>query len=90
MTTTSERAAQQALDWLRAELAAHEKQLASGTPADRTFVKQRLTHWQKDADLAGIRDQTAWAMLNAQERETCQKLWADVEMLLKNLQVSRP
>ncbi len=73
----------QAIDWLRANLATYEKQVESGKPADWTMVKQRLTHWQKDADLASIRDQESLAKLSAEEREGCQKLWADVATLLK-------
>ena len=81
---------QQALDWLRADLGACEKQVQTGTPEAQAeaqaFVKQRLLHWQKDTDLAGLRNEKALAKLPAEEREACQKLWADVEMLLKRLQ----
>src|SRR5262249_35767530 len=73
----------QALDWLRADLAAHEKQLKSGQQEDRAFVAKRLHHWQRDADLAGLRDQEAIAKLTVQERQACEKLWADVEALLQ-------
>ena len=76
----------QALDWLRADLTSYEKQVESGKPADRTMVKQRLTNWQKNADLAGIRDPESLAKLSAEEREACQKLWADVATLLKKVQ----
>ena len=34
-------------------------------------------------DLAGIRDPAAVAKLPANEREACEKLWADVAALLK-------
>jgi hypothetical protein len=76
----------QALDWLRADLAAYEKQLESGKPESRSFVRQRLQHWQKDDDLVGLRDQEALAKLTAEERQACQKLWADVEAVLKKVQ----
>ncbi len=77
----------QALDWLRADLAAYEKKAVNGTPEDRDFVKLRLTLiWQKAPALAGIRDQESLAKLSAEEREACQKLWADVETLLKKVQ----
>jgi serine/threonine-protein kinase len=57
----------QALDWLRAELAAYRKLLGSGKPADR-MVWQKLRQWGSDPDLAGLRDQQALAKLPAAER----------------------
>src|SRR5262249_37063404 len=39
---------QQALDWLRADLAAHGKRLERGQPADRAEVRRDLQHWQVD------------------------------------------
>jgi len=74
---------QQALDWLRADLALRSKQLASGQPADRATVRQKLRYWQKDSDLAGIRDAAALMKLPAEQRAACAKLWADVAALLK-------
>jgi hypothetical protein len=46
-------------------------------------VQQVLRHWQKDSDLAGIRDKAALAKLPAQEEKACSQLWADVAALLK-------
>ena len=74
---------QQALDWLRADLAQYTKLLTSGPPAARPFVQQRLRHWQKDSDLAGIRDQAALAKLSDEERTAFTQLWADVAALEK-------
>jgi hypothetical protein len=73
----------QALDWLRADLAAWIKLIARGPPTDRVAVQQKLKHWQMDSDLAGIRDATALAKLVAEDRAACEKLWADVAALLK-------
>jgi hypothetical protein len=73
----------QAHDWLRADLTLRTKQLESGPPADRAAAQQALRHWQKDSDLAGIRDPEALAKLPAEERAACAKLWADVAALLK-------
>jgi hypothetical protein len=70
---------QQAVEWLRADLAHWTKQADS----DRALVQKTLQHWQDDADLAGIRDKDAVAKLPAEEREACQKLWADVAEVLK-------
>jgi serine/threonine-protein kinase len=60
-----------ALDWLRADLALRTKQLESGKPADRAAVQQTLRHWQKDTDLAGLRDKAALATLPGEERAAC-------------------
>jgi serine/threonine-protein kinase len=73
---------QQALDWLRADLALRTKQLDSGQSADRTAAQQALRHWQQDRDLAGLRDAAALAKRPAEERTACEKLWADVAALL--------
>jgi tetratricopeptide (TPR) repeat protein len=74
---------QQALDWLSADLALHAKRLPSGKPADRAAVQSALRLWQKDADLAGLRDRDALAKLPAQEQKAFAQLWADVAALLK-------
>jgi serine/threonine-protein kinase len=73
----------QARDWLGADLAAYAKLLDGNNPQVRGAVEQRLQHWQKDADLAGLRDKDAVAKLPAEEQEACQKLWAEVEALLQ-------
>jgi tetratricopeptide (TPR) repeat protein/serine/threonine protein kinase len=70
----------QALDWLRAALTAHAKRFERNTPAERTFVKQQMLHWQEDADLASLRG-AALANLPAAEREAFARLWADVARL---------
>jgi serine/threonine protein kinase/tetratricopeptide (TPR) repeat protein len=73
----------QALDWLRADLAAHGKRLESGKPEDRTDVRQKLQHWRQELDLIGLRDKDAVQKLPAAEQEACKKLWADVDALLR-------
>jgi tetratricopeptide (TPR) repeat protein len=65
---------QQALDWLRADLALWAKR------ADRR--QALLGRWQDAADLAGVRDAAALATLPADERAAWQKLWAEVAALL--------
>jgi tetratricopeptide (TPR) repeat protein len=79
---------QQALDWLRADLALHTRQQQTGKPADRAAVQQALRRWQKDTDLAGIRDKDALAKLPAEERAACAKLWSDVVTLLKKAETT--
>src|SRR5262249_61625432 len=40
---------QQALDWLRADLALYTRQLESDKPADHAAAQQALRHWQAGA-----------------------------------------
>ncbi|MCC6418217.1 MAG: tetratricopeptide repeat protein, partial [Gemmataceae bacterium] len=72
----------QALDWLRAHLAAFTGLLEKGTAKDQAFVEGNLRHWQKDADLASVRDADHLARLSEAERQRWQTLWADVAALL--------
>jgi serine/threonine-protein kinase len=74
---------QQALDWLRADLALWAKQLEGAKPGDRRAVAAAMRHWQQDPDLAGIRDRDAVAQLPAEEQKACHQLWADVAALHK-------
>jgi serine/threonine-protein kinase len=76
----------QALDWLRADLTAWAKVVEKDSPQDRALVQRTLQHWQKDPDLAGLRDQDALAKLPEPERDSCRKLWADVDALLRRAQ----
>jgi hypothetical protein len=76
---------QQAVTWLRADLAYWTQQAQSAKPGDRTLVQKRLQHWQEDSDLAGLRDPEAVKKLPAAERAACQKLWADMADVLKKI-----
>jgi hypothetical protein len=49
-------------------------------------AREALRHWQKDADLASVRDKDALDQLPAAERDAWQRLWADVAALLKRAQ----
>jgi serine/threonine-protein kinase len=77
---------QQALDWLRADLAAYTRQTEKGNPNTRQAIQQRLAHWQEDTDLAAVRDAKALAALPEKERAAWQKLWADVAALRKKVE----
>jgi serine/threonine-protein kinase len=74
---------QQALTWLRADLARWTKILDSGHPQARAAVQRELRYWQGEPDLAGIRDAAEVAWLPETERIACRQLWADVDALLK-------
>src|SRR5262249_59870885 len=79
----------QALDWLRADLAAWTKVAEGGQPQALAVVQRTLTHWQGDADLASLRDKEALAKLPQTERAAFTKLWADVDALLKKLRPAK-
>jgi hypothetical protein len=71
----------QALDWLGADLTLWAK-LAADKPPARPQARETLQHWQKDPDLAGLRDPEALARLPEAERAACRELWARVGAVL--------
>ena len=73
----------QALGWLRDDLTAWSKRLVISNREERALVGETMRHWQGDADLAAVRDAAAVAKLSEAERAAWQKLWQDVEVLLK-------
>jgi Tfp pilus assembly protein PilF/tRNA A-37 threonylcarbamoyl transferase component Bud32 len=73
----------EALAWLKADLARWGKQLFSDKPPDRQVARKKLKHWQKDSDLASVRDPAALAKLPEAERKEWTKFWAEVAALLK-------
>jgi serine/threonine-protein kinase len=76
----------QALSWLRAELALLVKRAAGGDTAAKQTVRERVQHWQQDADLAAVRDKEALDKLPDGERDAWRQLWADVADLLKKVE----
>ena len=81
---------EQAREWLKSELAAWNKVLATGSDQAKGFVAQTLQHWQEDADLAGIRETDVLEKLPEGERKEWRNLWAEVAELLKKAQGGRP
>jgi serine/threonine-protein kinase len=73
----------QALDWLRANLAAWAALAEKATPQARQQVRRALAHWRRDPDLGGLRDKAELARLPEAERRACRDLWADVGALLR-------
>jgi hypothetical protein len=65
----------QALDRLCADLAAWAK------VNDRSAVSRTLRRWQRETDLAAVRDDEALAKLPRSEREAWGQLWSDVAQL---------
>jgi tetratricopeptide (TPR) repeat protein len=82
---TKERAGlrRQALDWLRADLKAYRQLLDKSADKAGPAVEQRMQHWLRDADFAGVRGPDALAKLPEAERDAWKKLWAAVEELRK-------
>jgi serine/threonine-protein kinase len=74
----------QARDWLRADLALWTKTLDTGAIPD--IAKQRLTRWQIDSDLAGLREPSALDQLPPDERNECRAIWQSVANLLERAQ----
>src|SRR5262249_53720703 len=75
----------QALDWLRQDLTWWGKQLDNGDAQTNAHLRQRLQLWQGDPDLAGVRAQDALGRLPDEERKQWERLWSDVEALLRRV-----
>src|SRR5262249_11884539 len=69
----------QALDWLRADLAAWMRQAGGDKPEDRNTILRKLTQWEKEPDLAGVRDPGALGNLPEDERAAWRKFWAEAK-----------
>jgi tetratricopeptide (TPR) repeat protein len=71
----------QALEWLRADLAAYRRALDQEPDRAGPAVRERMQHWQQDKDFAGVRGPDALAKLPEAERQDWQQLWQEVEAL---------
>jgi serine/threonine-protein kinase len=69
----------QALDWLRADLAAWARVAEQADPQARQEVKHALTCWRRTPDLSGLRDKAKLDQLPESERQACRDLWAEVD-----------
>jgi serine/threonine-protein kinase len=78
---------QEALAWLRADLACWSRELAGTEPTRRWAAQQTLARWHAASDLKGVRDPTALARLPAEEQKAWREFWADVAALREQ---SRP
>jgi serine/threonine-protein kinase len=74
---------QQALDWLRADLKAYRQDMEKGANKAESTIAERMQHWFKDDDFAGVREAEALARLPEAERKEWHKLWEEVEALRK-------
>jgi serine/threonine protein kinase/Flp pilus assembly protein TadD len=72
---------QQALDWLRADLAAYRRDLSKAPEKAGPAIRGRMGHWLQDKDLDRVRGPEALANLPDAERQEWQKLWTEVDEL---------
>ena len=79
---------QQALGWMRWELAAWTEVL-DAQPADGKLIADRYRYWHQDFDLAGVRDEPDLARLPAAEQAAWRDFWADVDRLLARTSARR-
>ena len=79
----------QALECLKLEHAAWSNLLESDSLKAGPLVAKTLVHWQKDADLAGIRDAKEIARLPEAERPAFKQLWSDIDSLLTKARVAK-
>jgi tetratricopeptide (TPR) repeat protein len=68
-----------ALEWLRADLAAWQKQIATANPETLALVRRTLTLWLVDFRHFAVREKEELAKLPETERTACERLWADIE-----------
>ncbi|HEV3081904.1 MAG TPA: tetratricopeptide repeat protein, partial [Gemmataceae bacterium] len=74
-----ERLRQQALHWLREELAKNAEQSTTRP----LVLEPMLRHWQREQDLAGVRDADRLTRLPAAEQAAWRELWTEVDNLLR-------
>jgi tetratricopeptide (TPR) repeat protein/serine/threonine protein kinase len=78
-----EKLRQQARAWLQADLDAYAKNSKGGKAPAVVQTFERLSHWQADSDLAGVREFEELRQLPEEEAKVWQRLWADLAGVLK-------
>ncbi|MFO0904018.1 MAG: tetratricopeptide repeat protein [Pirellulales bacterium] len=79
---------EQAVAWLKADLAAWNKRLESSPEQTRPMVVRILRRWQQTPELTGIRDRAEWATMSPEEAATLTRLWDEVAELLQRAQTA--
>jgi tetratricopeptide (TPR) repeat protein len=74
---------ERARHWLEEDLAQWSKLAASDKPPDRAMTRAAMFRWKQERYLAGIRNKDALQKLPEGERAVFQKLWDDVDAVLK-------
>jgi tetratricopeptide (TPR) repeat protein len=78
----------QALEWLRLDLDAWTQLAADHKEHNR--IKSMLKWWQRDPDLAGLRDAQALKKLPTEEQTAWRKFWASVAQLEERTMLVTP
>jgi hypothetical protein len=76
----------QALRWLRADRELNENLALQDDPAAKQLVRQRMSHWQQDRDLAPMRDKDHLDRLPEDECTDWRTFWSDVATLRKQVE----
>jgi serine/threonine-protein kinase len=79
----------QALGWLRADLELYAKRAEQDDARAKQVVRQRLSHWRQDSDLAPVRDGPAPDTWCDEERKAWRQLWEDAGRLLQKVEARR-
>jgi tetratricopeptide (TPR) repeat protein len=69
-------------EWMRADLKLFDFPADQRSPVLSSLALRRLRRWQRDSALASLRESDALAEWPAEERETWQRLWRDLESVL--------
>jgi hypothetical protein len=77
---------QQALGWLRDDMATYRRLLDGEPEKAGPLVRERMQHWQQDSDFGGVRGLEVLARLPEAERHDWDKLWTDVADTLARAQ----
>jgi tetratricopeptide (TPR) repeat protein len=75
----------QALQWLRAHLGLCATRVEAGRVEDVMVVLDSLPAWQRDPDLASVRDGNASAALPEKEQKAWRVLWMEADKMLATL-----
>jgi serine/threonine protein kinase/tetratricopeptide (TPR) repeat protein len=81
---------QQALAWLRDDLAMRRQLLKKDTPQLRPLAQKLFESWKGHAALAGLREPAALAKLPQLERQAWEKFWAEVDTLHQQVRKGQP
>jgi hypothetical protein len=81
---------EQALLWLKHDLAAWKGRLKKGNVELRSTVRETLIRWQTDSEFASVRGPEALALLPDKERKAWSSLWQHVNSFLNEVQGGHP
>jgi tetratricopeptide (TPR) repeat protein len=74
-----------ALEWLRADLAQRTNSFDALPAPARASLVEMLKRWQRDSDLAGVRDPAAVAKLPTDEQQAWRELWTNVKSVTQKV-----